>query len=139
MSKSRDKIRAELNLEEGVPCVLADKDYAAPTSSFLFGDEVLEEWNVYCEAHPYLKKRDCDDFAFKYKDFMQEHHVASEFPEDGFAVGVVFYLVGGDKTKGHAITWALTEDRGLIYIESQTGLELVMSAAEFASRFFVYG
>ena len=44
MSKSRDKISAALNLKEGGLVVLADKDYAQPTSSFLFSDEVLEEW-----------------------------------------------------------------------------------------------
>ena len=140
MSKSREKIIAEFTVEKDPPIImLADKDYAAPTSIFLFSDEVLAAWKLYCDAHPYVKKHDCDDFAFEYKSFMQGLHAQSKFPEDGFAVGVVFYLVGNDPTKGHAICWALTEDRGLIYIEPQTGLELVMSATEVGSRFFVYG
>ena len=136
MSKSTDKIHKAF---EGVELfVLADGDYAAPTSHWLL-DTWKVQWLELLEELPYSKRHDCDDFAFEYKIAVQHQHAESEFPDDGFAVGVCFYLVGGDRERGHAINWALTEDVALIFIEPQSGEQIQLTDAEKATIFFVYG
>ena len=138
MSKSGDKIRACFPEEATV--ILADGDYAAPTSEFLFEDPLwVDHWRGVIMTMDYAAKHDCDDFAFEYKVCISRYHAESDFPNDGFAVGVLFYCVGGDSTKGHAINWALTEDVGLVFIEPQTGKQVELTKEEFDSICFVYG
>lgn len=78
----------------------------------------------------------CDNFASLFYAFAQICHAKSNREEQGIAVGELFYFIGGDKTKGHAINIALT-DKGIIAIEPQNGRIQELTKAEKESAWFV--
>lgn len=78
----------------------------------------------------------CDNFASLFYAFSQICHAKSNRSEQGIAVGELFYFIGGDKTKGHAINIAMT-DKGLIAIEPQNGRIQELTKAEKESAWFV--
>lgn len=82
---------------------------------------------------------DCNHFADCYaalaqlKFFTESFHARNA--AQTLAVGVVWYRRDVDGG-GHAINCALTE-KGMVYIEPQTGAEVALSPTEIASRFLV--
>lgn len=78
----------------------------------------------------------CDNFASLFYAFAQICHAKSNRPEQGIAVGELFYFIGGDKTKGHAINVAVT-DKGIVAIEPQTGRIQELTKAEKEGAWFI--
>lgn len=87
-------------------------------------DEGVTKWD---------QRYDCNHFASYYvaraqaKFYLANFH--SRSPAQTLALGVFWYNQGGIYGRGHAIVAAFTE-RGLIFIEPQTGQELHLSQAE---------
>ncbi len=84
-------------------------------------------------------KQDCDDFANLYADLLQLRFYLAQWEShplpdaEALAASRLWYRPGGGLT-GHAIN-ALATERGLLYIEPQTGQVLNLTPAEFNSRF----
>ncbi len=78
----------------------------------------------------------CDNFASLFYAFSQICHAKSNREEQGIAVGELFYFIGGDKNRGHAINIAMT-DKGLIAIEPQNGRIQELTKAEKESAWVV--
>ncbi len=82
---------------------------------------------------------DCNHFAAYYIAKAQTGYYLANFhsstPAQTLALAEVWYRPGGG-SKGHAIVAAQT-DRGLLFIEPQTGGNLTLSAVERASVFLV--
>lgn len=84
----------------------------------------------------------CDYFADKLKTVAQEQHFEDTFhsfnPSESPAVGVVWYMVGGNPSLRHAIVAAKLVDGTLIFIEPQhwRGQEVVLTETEKASIYF---
>lgn len=76
---------------------------------------------------------DCNRFATLYIGVAQAKYAVaawhSSTPAQALALAEVWYLVGGDPAKAHAIVLAHTE-RGPVFIEPQTGQELALSPVE---------
>ncbi len=81
---------------------------------------------------------DCNRFATLYIAVAHtDFAVAAWHSSTGaqsLALAEIWYLQGGDRDRAHAIVAAMTED-GLIFIEPQTGKELVLTPAERQSIF----
>jgi hypothetical protein len=110
--------------------LITDSDYALPTSKFLLGQfyTFYQAWAWENNLSKWKKKWDCDNFSSLYYVFAQICHVtAGERPEEGIAVGEMFYLQ--DKGGGHAVNLAMTE-KGIIIIEPQNGTEIKLSDKE---------
>jgi hypothetical protein len=123
----------------GATAPAGDVGYAEVNSAWLAGyydsfrnslfREGVVKWDV---------RFDCNHFADTYAALAQLRFFVESFQSrtaaQTLAIGVVWYRP--DKGGGHAINCALTE-RGLIYIEPQTGAEVTLSESEIASRFLV--
>jgi hypothetical protein len=76
---------------------------------------------------------DCNRFAAHFAAAAQIEYYTQNFHSwtagQAAAVGEVWYLIGGQKGRGHSIVLAYTE-RGPTYFEPQTGKEVALSAAE---------
>lgn len=87
-------------------------------------------------------RQDCDDFANLYADFLQLRFYLGQWeggtlPDaQGIAVARVYYRPAGG-TQNHAIN-ALATERGLLYVEPQTGQVLNLSLPEFQSRYNIF-
>lgn len=78
----------------------------------------VAEWN---------KKFDCDDFAAFFRILAQICHKKSKGSTDGLAIGEIHYE--SEKLGPHAINAVLTE-KGPIFIEPQTGEQLILTKYE---------
>lgn len=82
---------------------------------------------------------DCNHFASYYVALAQTQFYLANWgastPAQTLALAEVWYRPGGG-AKGHAIVAAYT-DKGLLYIEPQTGRTIALSTAERASTFLV--
>jgi hypothetical protein len=56
---------------------------------------------------------------------------------DGFAVFRIFYHIGGERTKGHAINLVIT-DHGVEFVEPQAAKFVFLTQAELESIWTVY-
>lgn len=85
------------------------------------------------------KRFDCNRFAGHFAAAAQIEYYIENFhsftPGRAAAVGEVWYLVGGQEGRGHAIVRAYTE-RGPVYLEPQTGKEVHLTAEERRSIYF---
>lgn len=81
---------------------------------------------------------DCNHFAALYVALSQTKFAVaawhSETKAQTLALCEVWYLQGGRPGQGHAIVGAYTE-RGMIYIEPQTGQQVALTPAELNSIF----
>lgn len=104
---------------------ITDATYARPMSEYLLGTfyDFYREWLSEHKLDVWKDRWDCDNFSSTFYVFAQMCHVKSARPEEGIAVGELFYyqLDGG----GHAVNCAVTE-KGFILIEPQTGKEFEM-------------
>lgn len=86
------------------------------------------------------EKFDCDNFARLYCDLMAARFYGSTWESgttpkaESPSVAGYWYVPGGSGFSGHAIAAVATE-RGLLFIEPQTGAELQLTDAEKASRY----
>lgn len=109
-----------------------DKSYAVVQSTALpdlyanFRDALSKQGLVKWDA-----RFDCNHFAALYVSLAQAAYTVaawqSSSPAQTLALAEVWYVRGSGG--GHAIVSAVTE-RGLLFIEPQTGLELSLTAAE---------
>ena len=85
------------------------------------------------------KRFDCNRFASHFAADAQIAYFVENFHSytkgQAAAIGEVWYLVGGQSGRAHAIVLAYTE-RGPIYIEPQTGKEVQLTAEERQSIYF---
>lgn len=107
---------------------------ALPGYYSAFRDQLFKEGVVKWDA-----RFDCNHFASYYVAKAQTGYYLANFHSSTtaqtLALAEVWYRPGGG-TKGHAIVAAQT-DRGLLFIEPQTGGTLTLSAVERASVFLV--
>jgi hypothetical protein len=118
--------------------IISDVDYAMPKASWLTGTfyDFYQEWRFDHNLNEWSNKNDCDNAACLFYTFAQICHAKSDRAEQGISVGELFYFIGGDKTRGHAINIAIT-DKGAIYIEPQSGKTLSLTKTEKESSWFV--
>lgn len=114
----------------------ADDAFARPTLHWLqgaFWDAFQRDrWE---KVGTYTRKNDCDNWARAYAQLAQDCHAATAGNDaDALAVGEFWYV--RDAGGAHAIACAFVES-GLVWIEPQTGRDLLLSAAEFQSCTFV--
>lgn len=76
------------------------------------------------------KKFDCEDFARMFKILAQACHLNSRGSTEGIAIGEIDYCKGDGEY--HCINAAFTE-KGLVFLEPQTGKELFLSTKEYDS------
>lgn len=113
-----------------------DANYALPTSKWLltsFYDYFLK-WLSQNDLTEWRLKFDCDNFACLYYAFAHACHTKSNRKEEGIAVGEMWYEPGNGGA--HAINIACTE-KGVIYIEPQTGKEVELTEPEKESCWFI--
>lgn len=107
---------------------------ALPAYYASFRDQLFKEGVVKWD-----ERFDCNHFASYYVAKAQTAYYLANFHStteaQTLALAEVWYRPGGGK-KGHAIVAAQT-DRGLVFVEPQTGETLTLSASERASVFMV--
>ena len=114
-----------------------DETYARPTQDFLTGNfyTFYREWLWEHLLYKWDEKFDCDNFASTYYTFSQICNRKGARSEQGIAVGMMFY--NNETTKGgHAINFAIVEDKKLITIEPQTGQIVELKQSEKDSCWF---
>ena len=119
---------------------LGDISYSEVNSAWLAGYYESFRASLFREGVVKWDSRfDCNHFADTYAALAQLKFFSENFQSwnaaQTLAVGVVWYR-RDDNNGGHAINCALTE-RGLVYIEPQTGAEVKLSPTEELSRFLV--
>lgn len=104
-------------------------DFHARWKSDLF-DKGVVRWE---------QRFDCNRFAAHFAASAQIEYFTQNFHSwttgQAAAVGEVWYLVGAQPGRAHAIVLAYTE-RGPVYFEPQTGAQITLSAAEKASVYY---
>ncbi len=119
--------------------ICGDETFAQVNSAWLrpfydeFRAEIFDHGVVKWDA-----RFDCNHFAGYYTALAQTKFYLANFHSgtkaQSLAVGVYWYRPAASPTKAHAIVAALTE-RGLVFIEPQSGAELALTPAERASAF----
>ena len=114
---------------------VTDGTYARPTSTYLLGQfyDFYQAWMTEHNLYKWRDKWDCDNFSSTFYVFSQMCHTKSDRPEEGIAVGELFYF---PPAGGHAINLAITE-KGLIIIEPQTGKEMMLEDFEKESAVMI--
>ena len=109
--------------------LITDANYARPTTAWLTGkfNDYFRNWLFQNDLLKWAENFDCDNFSSFYYSFAQACHTKSNRKEQGIAVGEMFYRQNG--TGGHAINVAITE-KGVIYIEPQTGQQIKLTDVE---------
>ena len=125
---------------------VSDIDYACPSEGWIRG-KFYHNFSWWMENNGVKKWKtytDCDNKAFAYfvcanishAKTMQARESASMETYEGISVGVMFYRIGGNKNSGHAINVIFTNDK-LMYIEPQTGEQLLLTQKELDSCWYV--
>jgi hypothetical protein len=132
------QIRAYVG-EAGTWAFTPDSSYAVVNSAWLPG--FFERWKADLFAKDVVGwegRFDCNKFASSYCAAAQLEFYRDKWgtrsPGQALAVGEVWYQPDRSPT-GHAIVTAITE-RGVLFIEPQTGREVRLSKAELASITF---
>ncbi len=117
--------------------VITDATYARPTSGYMLGKfyEFYRAWLTEHSLGVWKEKYDCDNFASTFYTFAQICHFKSNRPEQGIAVGELYYRQ--DTGGGHVINMSVTE-RGLILIEPQTGKEVEITDNEKSNTVLIH-
>ena len=118
---------------------LGDADYNTPRADWLLGE--FEGWfrdalrRLGIEAYV-DEAGDCDDYADLYAVLARVcHRRMPKCAGTALPVGVLHYRTSAGN--GHAINVALTSDRGLLYIEPQTGKTVTLTAEEKRSAWLL--
>lgn len=142
-AKKPETITTGVNLRAGdvratIPgVVLPDEGYAQVRSAWLPG--YYQEFREDLFRRDVVKwegRFDCNKFATAYASGAQMRFYRDQFhswnPAQALAIGEVWYL----SPRGpHAINVALT-DRGMLFIEPQTGQEITLSSVEKQSIYY---
>jgi len=114
---------------ENAQLFVTDGDYARPTANYLTGKfyEFYRNWLSDHNLVTWKDRWDCDNFSSTYYVFSQMCHFKSKRPEQGIAVGELFYMQ--DSGGGHAVNCAVTE-KGFVVIEPQNGQEFSLTDNE---------
>lgn len=127
---------------------VADANYFCPKLSMIY-DEIYPKywrWMQSIKLTKWMHRWDCDNFADAFKLFACGYYQqVIESEAEGMGVGVVWYnaLDGQPNAYGHAINIIYVQNEqnnGFhhIFLEPQTGKELVLSKREFDSIWLVY-
>tara|TARA_R110002167_G_scaffold140238_6_gene327952 strand:+ start:355 stop:831 length:477 start_codon:yes stop_codon:yes gene_type:complete len=122
------------------PSVHADGVYAMATHHWYVrkGFPAYKRWSILQGLWKWFDRHDCDDKADVFKVFMQRCFRGAKAADcDGFAVFRIFYHIGGERTKGHAINLVIT-DHGVEFVEPQTARFVTLTQAELESIWTVY-
>lgn len=133
---SASDVRLLLNTNE----LTADKSYAEVNSTSLtnFYEWYADKLSTFGVSRNDMRL-DCDNFAGLYQNFSQLKYYLAQWESnnipdaEALAVGSVWYRPTYFAL-AHAVNVALTE-RGVLYIEPQTGAIVTLSATEQASIF----
>lgn len=130
---------AEVRATIGAHATLGDSSYAQVNSSSLRGFYEAFRADLFARGVTKWDQRfDCNHFASYFVSLAQVQFYRDNFhgrtQAQTLALGVYWYHQAG--TGSHAIVVALTE-RGLIFIEPQTGVELSLTEPERESAFMV--
>ncbi len=116
--------------------IFSDENYNIPTTEWVFNkfypwfQGELKRYGV----SEWTKKFDCDDFAAFFRILAQICHKKSKGTTDGLAIGEVHYEQSD--ASFHAVNVVLTE-KGPIFIEPQTGQQLILTKDEEKSIYRV--
>jgi hypothetical protein len=126
---------------QDLPGWKGDTAYGEINSAWLKGFYIRWKADLFRKGVVKWEKRfDCNRFAAHFAAEAQIAYYIENFHSwtDGraAAVGEIWYLVDGQKDRGHAIVLAYTE-RGPVYIEPQTGKEVTLTSAERESVYFM--
>lgn len=115
---------------------VTDKDYARPTTNYLLGKyyDFYRQWLIEHKLYTWKDRWDCDNFSSTFYVFAQMCHIKSSRPEQGIAVGEMFFMQ--DSGGGHAVNLAITE-KGVIIIEPQDGKEIFLSENELENTHLI--
>lgn len=109
---------------------MADASYDFPKSGWVVGEyykwfrQVLSA----LQSSAYVNEAwDCDNYADAFKLFADVAHNRMK-RATGIAVGVLFYQKEG--AGGHAINVVITSDRGLLFVEPQSGEFVTLTEKE---------
>lgn len=109
---------------------IADSSYAVPQIDWITGDfynKLFLPWTETNNLNKWKETWDCDNFAYLFFVFSQICHAKSNRPEEGLAVGVMYYAT--DDGGGHAINFAVSKGE-VKTIEPQTGKIVNLSQKE---------
>jgi hypothetical protein len=131
MGMTFDEVHAAIKAQgfKNAQIFVTDSDYARPMTSYLTGkfNEFYRQWLTDHNLDVWKDRWDCDNFSSTYYVFCQMCHFKSKRPEQGIAVGELFYIQ--DSGGGHAVNCAITE-KGFIMIEPQNGQEFELTSSE---------
>jgi hypothetical protein len=113
-----------------------DATYARPMQSFLTGKfyTYFKGWLSENSLSTWNARFDCDNFATTYYTFAQICNKKGDRKEEAIAVGIMFFKQ--DSGGGHAINFAIVENKKFVTIEPQTGEVIALSQTEKDSCWF---
>lgn len=137
-------LAASARLKFGTACyvLLSDSNYRTVDTSWLgssfytqFKNELFTKGIVKWDA-----KFDCDKFAQYFTSLLQVTYFIQNFQSwsvsESLAVGELYYKIGGDATKGHAINLVYING-DFQFFEPQIGQFVTLTPVEIASVYFV--
>jgi hypothetical protein len=137
---STGKTLSSIQINSIMPGHIGDSNYAVVNSqslqsfydnlSSILSEQGLVKWD---------SRFDCNHFSSLYIALAQSKWAVaawnSNTPAQSLALAEIWYNRGGVKNNGHAIVLAVTEN-GPIYIEPQTGQQIILSEVEVNSIYF---
>lgn len=125
---------------------LSDTDYSIPKSSWLTGDfyNLYRKWTSKERLYEWKEYHDCDNKSVTFMAFASMCHAKTMAAREregketvqGIAVGMIYYLINGDKNRGHAIN-VVHSDKGIQFLEPQNGRILNLTTKERDSIWLV--
>lgn len=125
---------------------VSDTEYSIPKSSWLTGDfySLYRSWTIRERLYEWKSYHDCDNKSITFMAFAAMCHsktMAARQKEgkdtvQGIAVGMIFYLINGNKKKGHAIN-VVHSEKGIQFFEPQNGRILNLTKKERDSIWMV--
>lgn len=110
---------------------VTDSNYISPSKSWVEKKlyKNFYNWLVENNLQKWQKYKDCDNYAFALRVFanmchaktMQVYEQAGRQVFEGLSLGVMFYLINGERGRGHAVNFTIQNDGTILYIEPQTG------------------
>lgn len=131
------RVYSLVEVQQAMPfAICGDTGYAEVNSAWLKGYYDAFRSEIFRQGVTKWDERfDCNHFATYYAALAQTKFYLANFqsrtPAQSLAVGTFWYR---SARGNHAIVMALTE-RGLLFIEPQTGAELQLAPAERASAY----
>ncbi len=116
--------------------IFSDNEYNLPTYSYIFNKfyPYFQKELFRLKIDGWSQKFDCEDFAKLFKTLIQACHAQSKGNAEGIAVAEIHYK--REDGVNHAIN-AIITDKGLIFLEPQTGESLVLTENEEKSIYYV--